>query len=150
MGQTVERLCFFYNSDADNCYVYDLVINLPVDFVYETTRNMYFTRTQLNCQTQLGKPCAVHFIMKGNRRLHLLEKTNITGKQVIVQAENSTVYLDSTSRIEVSGRSDEVTGSSTIAGASFIGDGGLCGLTTSTTKSYARHNMVPVYNNALG
>jgi hypothetical protein len=78
--QAIERLCFYYNSDANNCYISDLEVNIPLDFVYETTKNLYFTRAKLNCRTRLNKPCTVHFIIKGNRRLHLLEGTVFTAK----------------------------------------------------------------------
>jgi hypothetical protein len=109
--------------------VSDLVINLPVDFVYETTMNMYFTRSKLNCQTNIGLPCNIHFIIKGDqpRRLNLLEGSSFIGKQVIIQAENSRVYLDATSFIDTSGKSDETNGTVARMGASFIGDGGFCG-----------------------
>ena len=80
LAQDIERLCFFYNSDADNCYVTDLVINLPLDFVYTTTRNLFFTTSRLNCVTSLGVPCMIHIIMTGNRKLYMQQGTNFTAK----------------------------------------------------------------------
>ncbi len=62
LGQDVELLCFPQNSDANNCYVTE-TINLPLDFTYTTTKNLYFTRSTLNCVTNMGIPCSIHIII---------------------------------------------------------------------------------------
>lgn len=80
MGQDIEYLCFPHNSDANNCYVSDLVINLPLDFTYVTSKNLYFTRSQLNCVTSLSIPCSIHLIIQGNASLYLISNTIFTAK----------------------------------------------------------------------
>ncbi|TNV88047.1 hypothetical protein FGO68_gene7075 [Halteria grandinella] len=112
---------------------------------------MYFTRSKLNCQTNIGTACTIHFILKSDqpRRLHLLEGSVFSGEQVIIQADNATLYLDQSSRIDASGKSDENNGTQSGVGASFVGDGGTCGV-SAKSKAYARYNTVPVINAVNG
>jgi len=76
----MEYLCFPHNSDAKNCYVSDLGINLPLDFTYVTSKNLYFTRSSINCLTSLSVPCSIHFIIQGNASLYLISNSTFTGK----------------------------------------------------------------------
>jgi hypothetical protein len=72
--------------------------------------------------------------------------STIQGSHIVFDSPTTNLIIDSTSFLNVNGRSLNTRGAATNRGASYIGQGGSCG-TPYLANTYGKHNMMPTPGN---
>ena len=94
-----------------NCYVALLSIVFRGDFSYTSSKNIMFNNARFKCQKKTGQLCNLRFTLNGgNVSFELNTNSFLQGEQIVLQGQNLTVKLDSTSFINATGSSDELYG----------------------------------------
>ena len=73
----------------------------------------------------------------------------LRGKQILIEAHNSSINVFDTSTLSVSGQSLNENGTQYRRedGAQFIGQGGACNVTTENYTVFGNYDMLPDLNN---
>ena len=79
----------------------------------------------------------------------LQNQSMLRGKQILIEAHNSSITLLDTSTLSVSGQSLNENGTQYRKedGAQFIGQGGACNVTAENYTVFGNYNMLPDFNN---
>ena len=109
------------------CTIKARTIRLTYDTVYETKLSIVFDNTKVQCFTTRGHPCSISIKINSQGALTLMNGSEISAKQVIINASYSQVLIYDSSSINVSGQSLNLNGTQTSGGgAQHIGQGGSC------------------------
>ncbi|CDW79197.1 UNKNOWN [Stylonychia lemnae] len=140
----IEIMCFFFNSDAKNCFVSLLSIVFRGDFTYQTNKNIIFNDARFKCQRKDGRFCNIRFTSSGdNTSFELIKNSQLIGEQIVLWGPNLTVKIDASSSINATGTSDEITGTQ-----ANQGEGGFCG-DNIVKKNYGSYNTYPNFANVV-
>ena len=73
----------------------------------------------------------------------------LRGKQILIEAHNSSINVFDTSTLSVSGQSLNENGTQYRRedGAQFIGQGGACNVTAENYTVFGNYDMLPDFNN---
>ena len=115
---------------GDVCTIKDVTLRFSTDLRYETDKTIIFDNTKLKCLTVGYAPCSFEFVLRGGEgtRMVLKNGSKITGKQIIIAAPRSELFIDSDSSLWASGQSIMTQGThNNGVGAAFVGQAGYCG-----------------------